>query len=400
MTQISLTSSTFHNDIHAITKRMRQDDPVVRGKVLWNKAWFVSRYGDVDQLLRSDALVKEAAHVDSPKRRREMWLPKTVRKARRNILLMDDPEHRRLRLLVQQAFTRSRVHALDGSIRTIAHRLVDDMVQQGRCDFLQTFATPLPVQIIADMVGVPVDEQPRFYGIAQRVLQAPSVLGAVSQVRAIGALLDVVGALAEQRRRDPRDDLMTALVQAESEGAHLSDDEVQAMVLLLLTAGYETTRGLISNGMMTLLRHPDALAHLQKTPDALPVAIEEMLRFESPLLSTELYYAKREVRVADVDIRAGDMVVPLLLSANRDATKFDSPDVFDIERQPNPHLAFGLGIHYCLGAPLARLEAKVAFEVLFERLSELALVDVDQLRWANLLITHGLQQLPVRVQAA
>lgn len=400
--KLSLTSPSFHNNLHEICRRLRHDNPVARGtSIAWQKCWYVSRYEDVNRLLRGKDLIKEVEHVEDGKSRRGLWLPKSVRKAQRNLLFMDEPEHRRLRLLVQQAFTPARARDLDDRVAEIADEQADLLIAEGTSDFLNTFATPIPVRVIAELVGVPRSEQPRFLAMAQRAMRPPSLFGALDQLRAIRECLAYIQELSDKRRREPEDDLMTALVQAETEGSTLSDDELQAMVFVLLTAGFETTRGLISNGLLALLNNPAALDHLRAHPELLPVAIEELLRFDSPLLSTELYYAKRPLQVAGVDIAAGDMVVPLLISANRDEEKFNNPDELDIQREPNRHLAFGVGIHYCLGAPLARLEARVAFEVLFRRLELIELaVPASSLKRTNLMITNGLKALPVKVSAS
>ena len=210
--------------------------------------------------------------------------------------------------------------------------------------------------------------------------------------------MNYIRALADLRRRDPRDDLLTGLVQAEDEGERLSEEELLAMVFLLLVAGHETTVNLLATGTLALLNHPDQFELLRKNPDIIDTAVEELLRYDGPLQTTELSFARETLNLHGVTIPKGRVVVPALLSANRDETVFDNPDQLDLQRDPNRHLAFGLGIHYCLGAPLARLEARIAFNSLLERFPNLRLaVPAPQVKFQNVLILRRLSALPLQV---
>lgn len=402
MKDLSLTSHVFHNDVHGMCRKLRQDDPVAKGKLFgWKTAWYVSRYDDVKGLLQGNHLVKEAKNVEGAGNERGIWLPKTLRDARRNLLFMDEPEHRRLRTLIRQAFTPRRIATLEGMIGGLADRLLGEALEEGSIDFLASIAMPIPTIVIAELVGVPRNEVSLFVGWTNRALRAPTPFTVLDQIQAVKQCLAYIQELADKRRADPQDDLMTALVQAETEGSRLSDDEVRAMVFVLLTAGHETTFGLISNALLCLLRRPDQMALLRKHPEHINTAIEEFLRFESPLLTTEIYYAKSDISLHGVVIPKGDIVLPLLISANRDEEHFDDPDELDVTRSPNRHLAFGFGAHFCIGAALARLEARIAIETLLRRTSKIELLaPVDSLRFGNLLITHHLTSMPVRLHPA
>jgi cytochrome P450 len=249
------------------------------------------------------------------------------------------------------------------------------------------------------MLGVPVEDRHKFHKWSARML----ALGGLKfrMLRALPTVWQFAGylrRLIRNKRTTLQDDLLSALILAEQDGQKLNEDELVAMIFLLLIAGHETTVNLIGNGTLALLDHPDQMRLLRSDPDLLKSAVEEMLRFTSPVETGTERYAKEDVTISGVTIPRGAFVLAAIASANRDESYFDNPDVFDIRREPNKHLAFGLGPHYCLGAPLARLEAQIAFASLLERTKEIRLgIDRDKLRWNRGLILRGLRSLPLRV---
>jgi cytochrome P450 PksS len=318
----------------------------------------------------------------------------------RNMLDLDPPDHTRLRALVQKAFSPRLVEETRGRVQVLADDLVEAVRGRGRMDLIRDFALPIPTTVIAEMLGVPADDRHRFHRWSASMISAGS--SGWRMLKAVpGALafLRYIRRLVQARRTDPRDDLVTALVQAEDSGERLSEDELLAMVFLLLVAGYETTVNLIGNGALALLDHPGQMERLRDEPTLIRPAVEELLRYDGPLETATERYAREDVAIAGVTVPRGSMVFAALASANRDARQFADPDALDLAREPNRHLAFGLGSHYCLGAPLARLEGQVAIATLLRRLPGLRLaVPRASLRWRSGLVLRGLKSLPVEFE--
>lgn len=262
---------------------------------------------------------------------------------------------------------------------------------------MSAFALPLPLTVISELLGIPVAERAQFHLWTKKFLQPPSTLNMLLALPSLAALMRYFRQLFAQRRADPRDDLITALVQAEEAGDRLSEDELLSMVTILIIAGHETTVNLIASGTLALLQHPEQLALLRADPALIRPAVEELLRFTSPVAEATERYAREDVTWHGVTIPHGALTLGVLASANRDETVFERPDTLDITRQQNRHLAFGYGIHACLGMPLARLEGQIAINALIQRLPDLQLaVAVDQLRWRATPMVRGLERLPVQ----
>ena len=390
-------SAGMAQDPYPFYAALRARGQVHRSRLL--NAWMFTRHGDVD------AIMRDHRHFGSDPRRgtlspRQMaMLPPPDEFT---MLFLDPPDHTRLRALVNKAFTPRAVNALEPQIRGIMGGLLDDIGDPGGFDLMPAVAQPLPVIVIAEMLGVPPQDREQFKTwSAQRArLLEPSIgrrereAGAAAS-KAFDAYFRKI---IEARRSDPRDDILSALVQAEDEGERLSERETLNMLRLLLIAGNETTTNLIGNGVLALLRSPDQLRRLRDDPALIPSAVEELLRFDSPV-QTDFRRVLEDCEVNGFPVRKRDNVVLLIGAANRDPDAFDDPDRLDVGRDQGPHLSFGRGIHHCLGAPLARLEGRIALEMLLERFAEIGLAAYRP-RFRRTIVLRGLESLPIRCAAA
>lgn len=382
---------------HPLYARMRREAPVYRtvSQVTGKPVWFFTRYDDCVAVLKDSRFGKEIdkAHTPEPAAG-ESVAPDELAVANRNMLSIDPPDHTRLRGLVHRAFTPQMVANLRPRVEQIALDLLDEMRDSDQADLLTAYAYPLPITVIAELLGVPVADRACFHAWAQALLISGDSDDITEAVRAFTAYIQSV---FDERRAEPRDDLISALIAAEEEGDEIDREELVGMVfLLLVAAGHTTTANLIGNGTLALLQHPDQMRQLRNNPALIGSAVEEMLRYECSLERTTMRWACEDVEIDGQIIARGDAVIPLLLAANRDPAQFPDPDRFDISRQPNRHIAFGSGIHHCLGAPLARMEAAIAISTLLQMLPDLRLnVPVDALQWHENLLVRGLKTLPV-----
>jgi pimeloyl-[acyl-carrier protein] synthase len=354
--------------------------------------WLVTRYRDVSSLLKDNSLIKDITRVVPPEK-----LGREA--ANKDLLTSDPPDHTRLRALVNQAFTPQRIRALEPRITQIAAELLAQVRTAGAMEFMADFAIPLPVIVIAELLGVPAEDQHAFRAWSNDVMRSIDGIRANEEIAKKGeeaglALAGYFGTLVAQRRAAPRDDLLSALIAAQDGGEQLSAEELVGMCQLLLIAGHETTVNLLGNGLLTLLQHREQWQLLQQHPELLPGAIEEMLRYESPVQRATIRFTGRSLAIAGQTLEPGQQVSAVIGAANRDPAHFPDPDRFDITRQPNRHLAFGLGIHFCLGAPLARTEARIGFGQLLANFPGMALA-TDTPDWSGNTFLRGLNSLPV-----
>jgi len=371
--------------------QLRREDPVPRVRLApGGEAYLAIRYEDVKQVL-SDPVFSRAATSDPG--------VAVLRPASRNPYLMlslDAPEHTRVRRLVARAFTARSVELLRPRVEQIVDGLIDTMTAQPRpVDFVTSFAFPLPAMVISEMMGVAVADVEKLRSWLDVVISITAHTAEEIQA-AGGQMYAFLTELVAVKRANPGDDLLTRMIQARDEEDRLSEPELVNNAYLLLIGGYETTAGLLANSLVTLHRHPEQLAMLRDKPELVPNAVEEMLRYVRIIRSLLERVATQDVQLSGVTVPAGSTVIPLHYPANRDDALVDDPDRFDITRSPSPHLGFGGGIHFCIGAPLARLELRAAFEGLLRRLPDLRLaVDISEIEWKQGLMTRGPVALPV-----
>jgi cytochrome P450 len=397
---VNIASPGFKANPFPFYARLRAEAPIYRTTLPTREtAWLITRYDDVAMVLKDERFVKDTKNALTPRQVADQrWFRKVFKVLKRSMLNLDPPDHTRLRGLVK-AFSPRLIEQMRGRIETLTNDLLDAVQGRGRgrMDLIQDYALPLPTTIIAEMLGVPVADRHAFHRGTNAIISAASSSWAmVKAVPNAWWLMRYIRKIVRQRRANPRDDLVSALARSDEAGDTLSEDELLAMVFLLLVAGHETTVNLIGNGVLALLEHPDQMDRLRNDPALIKPAVEELLRFSSPVDMATERYAREDVTVAGVTIPRGEMVFVVIGSANRDERHFADPDSLDITRDPNKHLSFGLGPHFCLGAPLARLEGQIAISTLLRRLPELRLTPApDVPRWRRGLLLRGLESLPV-----
>ncbi len=327
------------------------------------------------------------------------WMPRTVKALGNSMIGQDDPERRRLRGLVDEAFTRRGVEVLRGRIEDITDGLIDDMAHVSEPDIVEQFARRLPLMVIVELLGLPEEDHDTLHTWAQSFINGTSLMSMAMGVPRVLRMSRYLREKIKEVRVAPRPGLLRELIAAEADGDRLSDDEMLAMVFLLFFAGHETTTHLISVGTLTLLKHEETRDRLIAQPELWPRAVEELLRWCSTVEITKPRYVAESGEFRGVMLQRGQTVFAGLAAANHDPEVFADPDTFDIDRAPNPHLAFGSGVHFCLGHQLARLEAQIAFERLFDRFPRLALaVPEDELSWKLNLGIRGLNAMQVKLQ--
>lgn len=386
-----LASPKFKADPYPFYARLRAEAPVYRSRMGFWRVCLVSRYDDVLTVLKDERFAKDIS-------RKIWWTPRPVKPFNRHMLNADPPDHTRLRALVSKAFTPRLVERLRERIQSVCENLLNGLVENGPVDLVRGYALPLPLTVIADLLGIPQQDRVRFHSWSKRVAAATSggVGDALQALPRMWLFLRYFRKLIAQRRAEPHDDLLSALTQAEEAGDKLREDELLGMVCLLLIAGYETTVNLIASGTLALIQHPQQRDRFQQNLELAESAIEELLRFTSPADFASPRVAREDLTIGPVRIPRGELVLPVLGSANRDEAQFPNPETLDITRDPNKHLAFGVGSHFCLGAALGRLEGQLALTTLFRRFPNLrTAVPPGSLRWRRGLAFRGLEELPL-----
>lgn len=392
---ITVGSEEFNADQQRYYDWMRRNAPVYRGLLAGigeQDIYFVSRYQDCLDMV-TDPRIRRVVEGSE-----QVELPESLRLLANDMMILkDDPEHMRLRKLVSRPFTPRAIARLGDRVEAVTRELLDGMEPGQRIDLQEAYALLVPNTVINEMVGVPEADRSTFHDYIELLFEGITTYGIESAAERMDGFVDYLRGLIEQRKADPGEDILTGLIHASEDGDSLSDDEVVAMVFMLITAGYETTHNLITNGVAALLAHPDQLERLKAQPELIDSAVEEILRYTGTVGGTEVTtFAAEDITLHDVTIPRGALVMALLGSANRDPAAFDDPDTFDITREPNNHLAFSKGRHFCLGAHLARMETRIALTNLFERFPDLSLaVDPSELHLLPLPLMNRLDGLPV-----
>ncbi|MGN7284034.1 cytochrome P450 family protein [Shouchella rhizosphaerae] len=395
--KIDFLNESFIRNPFPAYKQVREKDPVYRF-LLPNGlyAWIVTRHEDAIAVFRDSRFITTPLHV--------MDITKPTGPIHkeimsRNLLSVSPADHRRLRRLVQKAFTPRMVEKLRGRIVDIANELLDKVQHKEEMNLIEDYAFPLPIIVICEMLGVPFKDQDQFRKWSDTIMESvnnPQLAEQSEQV--MSAFVDYLRGLIAEKRNHLQDDLISDLIRVEEDGDVLSEEEMYALVFVLIIAGHETTVNLIGNGMLALLEHSDQREKLQSQPELIHSAVEEMLRYDGPAEVSNIRWATEDVELQGKPVRKGDMLLISLASANRDKEAFDEPDMFDITRETNNHLAFGKGVHFCLGAPLARLEGEIAISTLLQRMPKLRLKKTgrDSLQWRPGMIIRGVKEIPLQ----
>jgi cytochrome P450 len=412
---VNLSAPGFFADPYPTLARLRREAPVCRVKGVsfhTNTGWLVSRYEDVASVLKDPRLVNDRRNLTGGESTDRLHQPRALQLLQKlqprmllvlqnTMLVLDDPAHARARGLAQKAFTPRMIEELAPKIQSIADSLLDEATKKPMIDLIEDFALPLPLIVISEMLGIPEAERFKFRKLVTHLLDSsPSNISRIA-VSLFGnwQLIRYLDRLVELRRREPDGGLISAMLAAEEAGDRLTGDDVTGVVFILLVAGHETTMNLIGSGMLALLDNPDQLAALHKTPALAKSAVEELLRFTNPIMHGVTRFAREDLEIGGVTIPKHSFIIAMLSSANRDETVFSEADKLILARDPNRHVAFGVGIHYCLGAPLARLEGAIALNALVQRFPNLKLaIGREKVKWrSGGTLLRGLTALPVRL---
>jgi pimeloyl-[acyl-carrier protein] synthase len=389
-------------DPYPMYRRLRERAPVVRAPLLG--AWLATRWDECEEILRERQFSADRSELAVMRmlRRGARDAPEMLGFIESDLLMLAGPRHARLRRLVSKAFTPRRVETLEPRIETLVAELLDRAAARGEMDVVRDLAAPLPAAVIGELLGVPAEDRERLRSWSDELAELLDPLsgreGLEPPRRATRGLAVYFRGLLDERRRAPRDDLLTALAAAEEPGAALTETEILALCQLLLAAGHETTTNLIANAVLALLRYPDERRRLQDDPGLLANALEEILRFESPVQLTDRV-ATEDCELGGRRIRRGQLVGVLLASANRDPKRFADPDRLDVTRDDVRHLAFGHGAHFCLGAQLARIEARLALGALLRRFPDFT-GSPEPPGWKRSSVLRGPTSLPLHLGGA
>jgi cytochrome P450 len=383
---------------------MRAAGPVIPIRMPFvGRVWVTTTHAATLALVKdNDCFVQEGRHAGkSGVAGMQWWMPKSLKAITNSMLQKDEPDHRRLRRLVDGAFARRDVQAMRGSIAQIADGLLDGFAGRETVDLALDYSRRLPLAVIADLLGLPPRDRDEFAELVRRALSITTTFSMVMAMGSMTRMIDYIRAQIEAARRDPRPGLMAELIRAEEDGDRLDESELLSMVALLLIAGFETTTHLVSDSVLMLEQHREQKAWLLADPATrMERAVEELARFTSPVQSTKPRYVARDTEFFGQTLPRGELIMALVGAANADPAEFDAPERLDLDRFPNPHLVFSSGIHFCLGQQLARVETQVALERLYARYPNLALADPGHVEWIERLGIRGPKTLPLRLNGA
>lgn len=385
-----LFTERFTQNPYPVYSKLREEDPVYAVRFPdGQNGWMVTRYADAEEVLKDARFIKDMSKIYGGSM--DMMSVFT-----QNMLFADPPDHKRLRGLAQKAFTPKMISGMRGRIQEITDELLAAMEGKDQIDLIDEFAFPLPIIVICEILGVPSADRDKFRLWSNSLIEGTSGELGASVYQHMNEFVQYLGQWFATVREQPGDDLISRLIQAEEEGDSLSERELYGVVTLLIIAGHETTVNLIGNTVLSLLENPEQRQLLEQQPELINQAIEESLRFNGPVEFSTSRWAGEDFEFQGKQMKKGDLVVVSLNSANHDSDQFDNPDLFDIKREKSPHLAFGKGIHMCLGAPLARLEGEIAIASLLKRFPQIKLaIDSKELEWRPGMIVRGVKELPL-----
>lgn len=397
-----LYSDAFKANPYPTYATMRETEPVCyhQGLNENERIWFVTRYVEAETVLRDHKRFLKNWHNTRTPEEMAQFEPRSrlLQILDGHMLNKDGADHQRLRNLVNKAFTTRMINNLQPRVQSIADTLLDQVIARGEMNLIDEYAFPIPLVVIGELLGVPADDRSRFRDWSDAfVVPARNEAEWEHHRLLLEEFIAYLARVFTERRHHPQQDLITALLEAEEAGDRLSEEELYAMVVLLIVAGHETTVNLIGNGTLALLRNANQLAYLRAHPDEMGAAVEELLRYDGPVERATIRFAAEDTELGGQQLRRGDAVTVVLGSANRDAEQFAHAEQLDLQRPENRHLAFGYGVHYCIGAPLARMEGRIALNTLLQRLPKLRLdAPVEHLSWRFNPILRGMHDLPVR----
>ncbi|MBP1967566.1 cytochrome P450 family protein [Paenibacillus aceris] len=385
-----LFTKAFTQNPHPTYSQLRENDPVYLN-VLPNGqiGWMITRYEDAVEALKDPRFIKDYLEISGADKETESVFT-------RNMLYADPPDHKRLRGLVQKAFTPQMIAGLRGRIQEIADELLDNLFGKDSMNLIDDYAFPLPIIVICEMLGVPSEDRDKFRVWSNTLVEGSNGENFDEMYIHMSEFIQYLGQWFAKVRGNLGQDLISQLIISEDEGDRLTESELYGVVTLLIIAGHETTVNLIGNSILALLEHPEQLKQLQNNPELIHSAIEEVLRYNGPVEFSTSRWARENLEFKGKSFARGDLVIIALNSANHDPNRFDDPEIFDITRQKSQHLAFGTGIHLCLGAPLARLEGEIAIMSLLKRYPQIKLkVDKNELEWRPGMLVRGVKEIPL-----
>jgi cytochrome P450 len=387
--QTELFSKNFTQNPYPAYAKIRENDPVYKMMFPDGQGWLITRYEDAIEILKDPRVIKDFSKLYGG----SMEYGSVFM---HNMLFSDPPDHKRLRGLVQKAFTPQMISGMRDRIQEITNELLDEATDKTKMNLINDFAFPLPIIVICEILGVPSADRDKFRVWSNSLIEGTNGEHAAEMFQHMNEFIQYLREWFEKVRNNPGNDLISQLIMAEEGGDQLTEREIYGVVSLLIIAGHETTVNLIGNSILALLEHPDQLNLLKSEPELIHSVIEESLRFNGPVEFSTSRWASEDMEFKGKLIRRGELLVIALNSANHDPDQFNDPEIFDITREKSPHLAFGKGIHLCLGAPLARLEGEIAIKSIIERFPDMKLdISIDALEWRPGMIVRGVKEIPL-----
>jgi len=392
-------TAEFHQDPHSVLNEFREKEPIhffeLKRFGATYRAWLITRYDDCLAFIKDNRITRDVKNVMRGEQISRINSSDDVGFVSNHMLATDAPDHTRLRSLVQKAFTPNMLVQMKPRIEEIAGELLDEMEKQDEVDIMSSYASPLPYIVLSDIIGIPKEDRKQFHQWTSGIVDTSEGNHELTN-RYLREFKSYLAQLIHERRSHPQNDMISKLILVEEDGDKLTEEELYSMLFLLLVAGLETTVNLIGSGVLTLLQHREQMELLKNQPELIDTALEELLRYTSPVIMMANRWVTEDFTYQEHQIQRGDMIFIGIGSANRDPGQFENPEVLDITRTPNQHLSFGLGSHFCLGAPLARMEGQIAFRALLNRFPTIKFdLESSEIQWRKNAFLRGLERLPV-----